>query len=120
MSYLEVRGVSKLYRQGTQEPGRNHRVFREVEHQIQLIASAATEQTAASGEISSPQAAFRSSRCRTRGAGEAVSALADLSRLASDLDRMIHQFQLDDGSGPLRILTISSGAPNLTQTSSAL
>ncbi len=74
---------------------------REVEHQIQLIASAATEQTAASGEIS--ESAGRISQLavqNTQGAGEAVSALADLSRLASDLDRMIHQFQLDDGSGP--------------------
>jgi methyl-accepting chemotaxis protein len=70
---------------------------RQVEHQIQLIASAATEQTAASGEIS--QSAGQISHLaeqNTRGAEEAVAALKDLSRLAVDLDTMIHQFRLDD------------------------
>jgi methyl-accepting chemotaxis protein len=70
---------------------------RRVEHQIQLIASAATEQTAASGEIS--QSAGQISHLaeqNTRGAEEAVAALKDLSHLAVDLDTMIHQFRLDD------------------------
>jgi methyl-accepting chemotaxis protein len=70
---------------------------RQVEHQIQLIASAATEQTAASGEIS--QSAGQISHLaeqNTRGAEEAVAALKDLSHLAVDLDTMIHQFRLDD------------------------
>ncbi len=75
---------------------------RQVEHQIQLIASAATEQTAASGEIS--ESAGRISELsmqNTQGAEEAVAALGDLSRLATDLDSMIRQFQLDDqGSTP--------------------
>ena len=71
---------------------------RQVEHQIQLIASAATEQTAASGEIS--ESAGRISQLATQnthGAEEAVAALNDLSRLAVDLDSMIHQFQFDEG-----------------------
>jgi methyl-accepting chemotaxis protein len=71
----------------------------QVEHQIQLIASAATEQTAASGEIS--ESAGRISQLATQnaqGSEEAVDALKELSRLASDLDGMIHQFQLDDGN----------------------
>jgi methyl-accepting chemotaxis protein len=71
---------------------------REVEGQIQLIASAATEQTAASGEIS--ESAGRISQLaaqNTQGAGEAVAALQDLSRLAADLDTLIHEFQFDDG-----------------------
>ncbi|MFP5228190.1 MAG: methyl-accepting chemotaxis protein [Acidobacteriota bacterium] len=70
---------------------------RQVEHQIQLIASAATEQTAASGEIS--ESAGRISNLatqNTQGAEQAVAALSELSRLASDLDGMIRQFQLDD------------------------
>jgi methyl-accepting chemotaxis protein len=68
----------------------------QVEHQIQLIASAATEQTAASGEIS--ESAGRISQLATQnaqGSEEAVQALQELSRLAADLDGMIHQFQLD-------------------------
>jgi methyl-accepting chemotaxis protein len=71
----------------------------QVEHQIQLIASAATEQTAASGEIS--ESAGRISQLATQnaqGSEEAVQALQELSRLAADLDGMIHQFQLDDGN----------------------
>jgi methyl-accepting chemotaxis protein len=71
----------------------------QVEHQIQLIASAATEQTAASGEIS--ESAGRISQLatqNTQGAEEAVGALKDLSRLAVDLDSMIHQFNLNEGN----------------------
>jgi methyl-accepting chemotaxis protein len=70
---------------------------RQVEHQIQLIASAATQQTAASGEIS--ESASRISQLavqNTQGAEEAVTALNDLSRLAVDLDTIINQFQLDE------------------------
>ncbi len=73
---------------------------RQVEHQIQLIASAATEQTAASGEIS--ESAGRISQLATQnaqGSEEAVTALKELSKLAADLDGIIHQFQLDDRGG---------------------
>ena len=70
---------------------------REVEHQIQLIATAATEQTAASGEISVSagqisQLAGESSQ----GALEAVQALKELVSVAGELDSMIHQFRLGD------------------------
>jgi|GEM_PF-317437 len=71
---------------------------KQVEHQIQLIATAATEQTAASGEIS--ESAGQISQLATensQGAEEAVEALKNLATLASDLDRMIRQFNLDDG-----------------------
>jgi methyl-accepting chemotaxis protein len=81
---------------------------RQVEHQIQLIASAATEQTAASGEIS--ESAGRISQLSTRntqGAEEAVAALKDLARLAADLDGMIHQFHLDDGNPPPPSFTVA-------------
>ena len=72
----------------------------QVEHQIQLIASAATEQTAASGEIS--ESAGRISQLamqNTQGAEESVTALKELSRLAEDLDQLIRQFNLDEGGG---------------------
>jgi methyl-accepting chemotaxis protein len=68
----------------------------QVEHQIELIATAATEQTAASGEIS--EAAGHISQLSSenaQGAEEAVEALKNLASLASDLDGMIHQFRLE-------------------------
>jgi methyl-accepting chemotaxis protein len=71
---------------------------REVEHQINLIATAATEQTSASGEIS--ESAGHISQLASenaQGAEEAVEALRNLASLASDLDGMIRQFRLDDG-----------------------
>ena len=74
---------------------------KEVEHQIHLIATAATEQTAASGEIS--ESAGHISQLATensQGAEEAVEALKNLASLASDLDGMIHQFRLDDDQQP--------------------
>jgi len=70
---------------------------RQVEHQIHLIATAATEQTSASGEIS--ESAGHISQLsveNAQGAEEAVEALKNLASLASDLDGMIRQFRLDD------------------------
>ncbi|HEX4039963.1 MAG TPA: methyl-accepting chemotaxis protein [Acidobacteriaceae bacterium] len=72
---------------------------KQVEQQIQLIASAATEQTAASGEIShSASEISQLSVENTQGAEEAVAALNSVASLAADLDRVIRQFRLDDGS----------------------
>jgi len=70
-----------------------------VEHQIHLIATAATEQTSASGEIS--ESAGHISQLATenaQGAEEAVEALKNLAKLASDLDGIIRQFKLDGGN----------------------
>jgi methyl-accepting chemotaxis protein len=70
---------------------------KQVEHQINLIATAATEQTAASGEIS--ESAGQISQLTTesaQGAEEAVEALKNLASLASDLDGMIRQFTLEE------------------------
>jgi methyl-accepting chemotaxis protein len=70
---------------------------KQVEHQINLIATAATEQTAASGEIS--ESAGHISQLsveNAQGAEEAVEALKNLASLASDLDGMIRQFRLDE------------------------
>jgi len=74
---------------------------KEVEHQINLIATAATEQTSASGEIS--ESASYISQLATenaQGAEQAVEALKNLASLANDLDGMIRQFRLEDGNQP--------------------
>ena len=71
---------------------------KQVELQIDMIATAATEQTAASGEIS--EAAGHISQLSTEtahGAEEAVEELKNLASLASDLDGMIRQFRLGSG-----------------------
>jgi len=70
---------------------------REVEGQIHLIATAATEQTAASGEISESvshisQLAMQNSQA----AEETTEACKSLSALASELDGIIRQFRIDD------------------------
>jgi methyl-accepting chemotaxis protein len=70
---------------------------REVEHQIHLIASAANEQTSASGEISESVGQISQlSVENAQGAEEAVEALKNLESLACDLDSMIRQFRLED------------------------
>jgi methyl-accepting chemotaxis protein len=69
---------------------------KQVEHQIELIATAATEQTSASGEISeSASNISQLSMENARGAEETVEALKNLATLASELDTMIRQFRLD-------------------------
>jgi methyl-accepting chemotaxis protein len=68
---------------------------RNVDGQIGLIASAATEQTAASSEIA--QSATEISQLasdNSRAADETADACRKLSRLASELDGTIRQFQL--------------------------
>jgi len=70
----------------------------EVEHQINLIATAATEQTSASGEIA--ESAGQISQLAMENAQvaeQAVEAMRNLASLASDLDGMIQQFKLDAG-----------------------
>jgi methyl-accepting chemotaxis protein len=74
---------------------------KQVEHQIQLIATAATQQASASGEIS--ESAGQISQLSTensQGAEEAAEALKGLAALASDLGRIIQQFQLDSDKQP--------------------
>ena len=67
-----------------------------VEQQIDLIATAATEQTSAAGEISESAAQISHLAVEnTQGAEETVEALKNLSSLAAELDGMIRQFQLD-------------------------
>jgi methyl-accepting chemotaxis protein len=68
---------------------------REVEHMIHLIATAATEQTAAAGEIS--ESATHISQLATENshaAEETAEGCKQLSVLANDLDGIIRQFRL--------------------------
>jgi methyl-accepting chemotaxis protein len=74
---------------------------RQVEHQIQLIATAATQQTSAAGEIS--ESASQISQLavdNSQGAEEAVEALKNLASLAGELDGMMRRFNLDDRDRP--------------------
>src|ERR1039458_2026372 len=74
---------------------------KQVEHQITLIATAATEQTSASGEISESAGQISQlSGENSQVAEESVEALKNLASLASDLDGMIRQFNLEDGRQP--------------------
>lgn len=68
---------------------------RDVEQMISLIATAATEQTAASGEIS--ESATHISQLATenaQAADDTAAACKNLSELANDLDGVIQQFEL--------------------------
>jgi methyl-accepting chemotaxis protein len=70
-----------------------------MEHMISMIATAATEQTAASREIS--ESAGQISQLageNSVAADEASLACKNLTELANDLDGMIRQFQIDGDS----------------------
>ncbi len=69
---------------------------KQVEQQIDLIATAATEQTAAAGEISDSAGQISQLSGETaRGAEQAVETMKNLASLASDLEGMIRQFRLE-------------------------
>jgi methyl-accepting chemotaxis protein len=73
---------------------------RKVEHQVQLIATAANQQTSAAGEIS--ESAGQISQLsieNSQGAQEAVEAMKNLASLAAELDGMMRQFHLGDDRG---------------------
>jgi methyl-accepting chemotaxis protein len=83
---------------------------RKVEHMIHLIATAANEQTSASGEIS--ESATHISQLATENshaAEETVEGCNQLAMLANDLDGVIRQFKLteerenDRQTGSLRV-----------------
>ncbi len=74
---------------------------REVEHMINLIATSATEQTSAAGEIS--ESATHISQLATENshaAEETAEGCKQLSVLANDLDGIIRQFRLTDERQP--------------------
>src|SRR5512146_428412 len=90
---------------------------RQVEHQINLIATAATQQTSASSEISESAGQISLLSNETAHASEeAVAALKNLAELATDLDSMIRQFHFEDDRQPVGRLsasTLSMGKPEL-------
>jgi len=68
---------------------------KEVEHQIHLIATAATEQTAASQEIAESAGDISSLATQSKQAAEdAAEASRNLSQLANQLDGMIREFRI--------------------------
>jgi len=74
---------------------------KQVERQINLIATAATEQASASGEIS--ESANQISQLaveNSHGAEEAADSLKNLAALANELDGLIRQFKLDQEARP--------------------
>ncbi len=91
---------------------------KEVEHQIHMIATAATEQTAASREISESASSISDLATESAHAAEdAALASKNLSELANDLDGIIRQFRIDDESqqgGRLK------GAPGKRASASSL
>jgi len=69
---------------------------KQVEHQIQMIATAATQQTSASGEISESAGQISQLAVESaQGAEEAVEALKNLAALAAEMDGMIRQFSFE-------------------------
>uniref|UniRef100_E6QKU0 Putative bacterial chemotaxis sensory transducer n=1 Tax=mine drainage metagenome TaxID=410659 RepID=E6QKU0_9ZZZZ len=74
---------------------------REVEHMIHLIATAATEQTGAAGEIS--ESASQISQLATENSHaseETAEGCKQLTVLANDLDGVIRQFRLEEEKQP--------------------
>jgi methyl-accepting chemotaxis protein len=71
---------------------------KQVEGQIHLIATAATEQTAASSEISESASQISQLAAENlQGTQESAEACKNLSKLANDLDAIIRQFRIDEG-----------------------
>ena len=70
---------------------------KDMEMQIHLIATAATEQTAASGEISeSANEISNLAMTSSQAAEETAEASKNLSALANDLDAILHQFKMGE------------------------
>jgi len=76
---------------------------KEVEHQIHLIATAATEQTAASQEIAQSASEISGLAVESsRAAEEASEASRNLSQLATQLDGVLRGFSLKGGKNSAR------------------
>jgi len=88
---------------------------KEVEGQIHLIATAATEQTAASGEIaeSASQISHLSTE-NSQAAEEAAAACKNLSELAANLDGIIRRFQIGNETQQVNRLGGARRAHSLT------
>jgi methyl-accepting chemotaxis protein len=74
---------------------------KKVEQQINLIATAATEQASAAGEISESTSHISQLAAENaQGSEEAVEILKGLAGLAGDLEKLIHEFKLEDEVQP--------------------
>jgi methyl-accepting chemotaxis protein len=74
---------------------------RQVEHQIQMIATAATQQTSASNEISESAGQLSSvSLANAQTARETVEACRNFSEMAASLNAMLQQFHFQDNPAP--------------------
>jgi methyl-accepting chemotaxis protein len=83
-----------------------------VEEQVNMIATAVTEQTSAAGEIS--ESAGQISQLAVENAQtaeQAVEALKNLSALAAELDALIRQFQLEEEKQSSGALTRNRKTP---------
>jgi len=85
---------------------------KQVEEQIHLIATAAAEQAAASGEIAeSASQISHLTADNLQAADQTAGACKDLSALASGLHGLIHQFRVDEEAQPggkLRVAPVAS------------
>jgi methyl-accepting chemotaxis protein len=85
---------------------------KKVEQQINLIATAATEQSSAAGEISeSTSQISQLASENAQGSEEAVEILKELAGLASDLETLIQQFRLEDGPQTKKAVVRARPAP---------
>jgi methyl-accepting chemotaxis protein len=84
----------------------------EVEGQISLIATAATEQTAASREISE-SASYLSNLAQesSQAAEDAAAASRNLSELASEMDGVIRQFHIGETKPGLEVQNTNASHP---------
>ena len=93
---------------------------RRVEQQVQLIATAASQQTSAAGEISEYAGQISQlSIENSQGAQEAVEALKELASLAAQLDGMMRQFHLQGGREPGGELPIKNAGKPVLRTAHA-
>ena len=91
---------------------------KKVEQQINLIATAATEQASAAGEISeSTSHISQLSAENVQGAEGAVEILKSFAGLASELEGLIQQFRLEDGQQERK--TVVRGRPDSAHSASA-
>jgi methyl-accepting chemotaxis protein len=91
---------------------------KKVEQQINLIATAATEQTSAAGEISeSTSHISQLSSENVKGAEAAVEILKGFAEMANDLESLIEQFHLEDALQGKK--AVAGARPESTHSASA-
>ncbi len=80
------------------------KMAQEAEHMVTMIATAATEQTAASGEISTTITKVATLAQESNvSAAEEAAACRELAHLAVELEGVVRQFRIEDTSSRIRI-----------------